>query len=66
MFKKNFHFMCSIIWQHSMSIVYRNSLTLASLLSTEKNSLNYIYDVIGKLPHENRDTLAFLVVHLQK
>lgn len=35
-------------------------------LAAEKNSLNYLYDVIGKLPHENRDTLAFLIVHLQK
>ena len=32
----------------------------------EKGSTNHLYGTISKLPHENRHTLAFLIIHLQK
>ncbi|KAL5262690.1 hypothetical protein ACHWQZ_G008177 [Mnemiopsis leidyi] len=32
----------------------------------EKGSTNHLYGTISKLPHENRHTLAFMIIHLQK
>ena len=34
--------------------------------NAERGSANHLYGTISKLPHENRHTLAFLIIHLQK
>ncbi|XP_076022994.1 rac GTPase-activating protein 1 [Genypterus blacodes] len=38
----------------------------AAEVSDDDNSIALIYQTIGDLPHPNRDTLAFLVLHLQR
>jgi hypothetical protein len=49
-----------------------NDPVLTSILSdefkndAERGSANHLYSTISKLPHENRHTLAFLIIHLQK
>ena len=49
-----------------------NDTILTSALSdefknnAERGSANHLYGTISKLPHENRHTLAFLIIHLQK
>lgn len=34
--------------------------------AAEKGNANHLYSVVAKLPHENRHTLAFIIIHLQK
>ncbi|NXY20506.1 RGAP1 protein, partial [Atrichornis clamosus] len=38
----------------------------AAEISDEDNSIAAIYQAVGELPQANRDTLAFLMVHLQR
>lgn len=35
-------------------------------ISDEDNSIAAMYQAVGELPQANRDTLAFLMVHLQR
>lgn len=58
-----------VVKQFLMSL---NDPVLTSTLSdefkndAERGSANHLYSTISKLPHENRHTLAFLIIHLQK
>jgi len=38
----------------------------ASEILDEDNSIAAMYQAVGELPRANRDTLAFLMVHLQR
>ena len=53
-------------------LINLNDAILTSTLSeefkgaAETGSTNHMYSTIAKMPHENRHTLAFIVIHLQK
>ena len=41
-------------------------LSSPSELADEDNSIALMYQTISDLPQANRDTLAFLIIHLQR
>ncbi|XP_010224640.1 PREDICTED: rac GTPase-activating protein 1 [Tinamus guttatus] len=44
----------------------RSTLPFLSEISDDDNSIAAMYQAIGELPQANRDTLAFLMIHLQR
>lgn len=49
-----------------LTYALNKSFMEAAEISDEDNSLAMVYQVIGELPEPNRDTLACLIIHLQK
>lgn len=58
-----------ILRKMSVLILVHSIVTIYSVLielSDDDNSIALIYQNISDLPQPNRDTLAFLIIHLQR
>lgn len=52
------------LWDHFLRSKHFGFFPLE--ISDEDNSIAAMYQAVGELPQANRDTLAFLMVHLQR
>lgn len=55
-----FPYLVSTLWSASITLV------LSTEIQDDDNSLALIYQTISELPQPNRDTLAYLAIHLKR